>query len=134
MEPYAALTLTHLHMDGFTEKGGSAALEKKGDTWNPVTSTLGVRFSTLLQKHVTFDADLGWQHRYGATPKSTFTFNAGSAPFTIRGADLNRNAALLGLGVGVNLTDKARLSLRYDGELSTRGKSHQGQVVLEVKW
>ncbi|MDR1280681.1 MAG: autotransporter outer membrane beta-barrel domain-containing protein, partial [Opitutaceae bacterium] len=134
VEPYAALTLTHLHMNGFKEKGGSAALNKKGDTWTPVTSTLGVRFSTPLQNHVSFDADIGWQHRYGTTPKSVFTFNAGSAPFKIRGADLNRNAAILGLGVGVNLTDKARIGLRYDGELSTRGKSHQGQVVFEMKW
>jgi outer membrane autotransporter protein len=80
---------------------------------------------------VTFDADLGWQHLYGdPTPKSVFAFDREKV--TIRGADLNKDAAILGLSVGVKLSDKAKLNLKYDGELGAQSQSHEGQMVLEV--
>jgi outer membrane autotransporter protein len=137
VEPYASLAWHTLRLDGFTEKGGSAALRKSKETQNRTTSTLGVRLSTPLQKRVTFDADVGWRHLYGsATPKSVFVFDSDKDynTFKIRGADVNRNAAVLGLGVGVAVGKNAKLSLQYDGELGSRGKSHGGRVVFEMKW
>jgi outer membrane autotransporter protein len=134
-EPYASLAWHSLHLDGFREKGGSAALRKSKETQNHAASTLGVRLSTPLQKRVSFDADIGWKHRYGnVTPKSTFTFDEGSDKFKIHGADMNKNAAVLGLSVGVKIAKNAKISLQYDGELGNCGKSHGGKVVFEMKW
>jgi outer membrane autotransporter protein len=135
VEPYASVAWHSLHLEDFKEKGGTAALKKKGETWNRATSTLGMRLSTSPQARVTFDADIGWQHLYGsATPKSAFAFRGGSGRFTTRGADVNKDAAILGLSVGVKVAKDAKISLQYDGELGSQGQSHGGQVVFEMKW
>jgi outer membrane autotransporter protein len=135
VEPYASVAWHSLHLEDFKEKGGTAALKKKGETWNRATSTLGMRLSTSPQAHVTFDADIGWQHFYGsATPKSAFAFRGGSDRFTTRGADVNKDAAILGLSVSVKLAKDTKISLQYDGELGSQGQSHGGQVVFEMKW
>jgi autotransporter-associated beta strand protein len=133
MEPYASVAWHSLHLDGFREKGGSGALKKKGETRNHATSTLGMRLSTSPRARVSFDADVGWQHLYGnAAPKSTFY--DGSDKFRIQGAALNKDAAILGLSVGVKVAKDAKISFQYDGEWGGKGQSHAGQVVFEMRW
>jgi subtilase-type serine protease len=140
VEPYASLGWHHLRVDGFKEKGGSAdgsvALRKGGESENHATSTLGVRLSTSSKARVTLDADLGWQHLYGKDrSQSVFTFREGEpGKFSTSGASLNKDAALVGLSVGMKLSDNAKVRFQYDGELGSRGKSHGGQVVFEMKW
>jgi autotransporter passenger strand-loop-strand repeat protein/autotransporter-associated beta strand protein len=135
LEPYASVALHSLRLDGFTEKGGNAALRKRKETWNHTVSLLGLRMTTPLTGRVTLDTDLAWKHVYGSIlPKSVFTFREGSDRFAIVGPSLNRNAAIVGLGVGIKLTDTAKLGLSYDGELSGKGRSHAGKVLLEVRW
>jgi autotransporter-associated beta strand protein len=134
VEPYASVAWHGLRLDGFTEKGSSTALRKGKDRWNRAVSTLGMRLSTPLGGDAEFDVDVAWRHLHGGvTPKSVFTVE-GSDRFTIWGADVSKDVAILGLGIGLKLTDNAKLRLRYDGELGTQGKSHAGQIVLEVKW
>jgi outer membrane autotransporter protein len=136
VEPYASVAWHSLHLEDFKEKGGTAALKKKGETWNRATSTLGMRLSASPQARVTFDADIGWQHLYGsATPKSAFAFReGGNGKFFIRGADVNKDAAILGLSIGVKLAKDTKISLQYDGELGSQGQSHGGRLVFERKW
>jgi outer membrane autotransporter protein len=135
LEPYASIGWRALHLDGFTEKGGNAALRNGGEDWNHALSTLGLRVATPLHERVEIEADLGWQHIYGETaPKSAFAFREGSDKFTVKGVAVNRDAAVLGLGIGVKLTDNVKIGLHYDGELGARGQSHAGRAVLEVRW
>jgi outer membrane autotransporter protein len=135
LEPYASIGLWSLHLNGFTESGGNAALRNGGEDWNHTVSTLGARASVPVHDRVTLNADVSWRHLYGdTTPKSAFTFREGSDRFTVRGTPLNRDAAIIGLGVGVQLTDNMKIGLQYDGELGARGQSHSGRVVFEMKW
>jgi outer membrane autotransporter protein len=135
LEPYASLGLHSLRLNGFTEKGGNAALRKRKENWNHTVSLLGLRMVTPLTGRVTLETDLAWKHVYGSIlPKSVFTFREGSDRFAIVGPALSRDAAVLGLGIGIKLTGNAKLGLSYDGELSGKGRSHAGKVLLEVRW
>jgi outer membrane autotransporter protein len=135
LEPYASVGWRNLHLQGFTERGGNAALRNGGEDWSHALSTLGLRASMPVNDSVTFNADLGWRRLYGRmTPKSAFAFREGSDKFTVEGAALNRDAAVLGLGIGVKLTDSVKIGLNYDGEVGIRGQSHGGRAVLEVRW
>jgi outer membrane autotransporter protein len=135
LEPYASVALHSLRLNSFTEKGGNAALRRKAESWNHTVSLLGLRVTTPLTGRVTLETDLAWKHVYGAIlPKSVFTFREGSDRFAIVGPPLSRDAAVLGVGIGIKLTDTAKLGLSYDGELSGKGRSHAGKVLLEVKW
>ena len=133
MEPYAALSWHSLHLDGFTEKGGSAALHKDRESWNHATSTLGMRLSTSPKERVSFGVDLGWKHLHGkATPKSAFTFEGNR--FIVPGAAVSKDTAQLGLNVGVKIGDNSTIRFQYNGQQGNRMKSHEGQIVFEMKW
>jgi uncharacterized protein with beta-barrel porin domain len=67
-------------------------------------------------------------------PKSVFAFKEGSDRFAIVGPGMNRNAAIVGLGIGINLTNTAQLHFNYDGELGSQGQNHTGRIILEVKF
>jgi autotransporter-associated beta strand protein len=135
VEPYAAFAWYDLRLDGFGEKGGTAALRKKKENETYATSTLGMRFSIPSRRGLVFDADLGWRHLYGQySPESVFAFGAGSDRFRVRGTPKNRDAALLGLGIGLNLDKNVRIVLQYDGEVGGREQGHEGRIVFEVRW
>jgi outer membrane autotransporter protein len=135
IEPYASVALHSLRLEGFTEKGGNAALRKRAETWNHPVSLLGLRMMTPLVGRITLDTDLAWKHVYGSTvPKSVFSFREGSDRFAIAGPGMNRNAAIVGLGIGINLTDNAQLHFNYDGELGSQGQNHTGRIVFEMKF
>jgi uncharacterized protein with beta-barrel porin domain len=50
------------------------------------------------------------------------------------GPAVNGDAAVLGLGIGLRLTDFVKIGFHYDGELGGRGQSHAGRATLEVSW
>jgi outer membrane autotransporter protein len=135
LEPYVTLGLHNLRMGALKETGGNAALRQGGKNWNHATSALGLRVAAPLRANFTINADLGWQHIHGdTTPESAFAFREGSDKFTIKGASLNRDAVILGLGVGVKVTRNVKIGLRYDGERGNRGQSHGGKATLEMTW
>ncbi|MDR2055548.1 MAG: autotransporter domain-containing protein, partial [Desulfovibrio sp.] len=135
LEPYASIGWHSLRLDGFAESGGNAALRGNEEDWNHAVSVLGLRLSTPLPGRFSIDADLGWRHVYGGIrPESSFAFREGSDRFSVKGAAMNRDAAVLGLGLGLKLTDNVSVGLRYDGETGARGQSHGGRAVFEVTW
>ncbi|MDR2744317.1 MAG: autotransporter outer membrane beta-barrel domain-containing protein [Desulfovibrio sp.] len=47
---------------------------------------------------------------------------------------MNRDAAVVGLGLGLKLTDNLSVGLQYNGELGAGGRSHGGRAVFELTW
>ncbi|MET2827065.1 autotransporter outer membrane beta-barrel domain-containing protein [Mesorhizobium shangrilense] len=118
-EPFVNLAYVNLHTDGFTEKGGSAALTSESSSTDTTFTTLGVRISsgfTVGGVEATARGMLGWRHAFGdVAPLSTFAF-AGGDTFTIAGAPIARDAALVELGVDVQLASNATIGLSYAGQ------------------
>ncbi|OCW58562.1 autotransporter domain-containing protein [Hoeflea olei] len=137
VEPYANLTYTYLHTDGFTEQGSATALTSGSNSYDQLSSTIGVRFdryiafNNMLGK---LSGGLGWRHGYGdLSPQTNLAFS-GSQSFTVAGAALARDTALVNAGISFDLTDKATVSLRYDGQFADGLEDQTVSSSLRVKF
>ena len=84
---------------------------------------------TVQGKVMPGEGGVGFQRKGFRRPETV-----GSDKFTITGANMNRDAALLALNLGMKLTPNTQLRLQYAGEWGKQEKNHGGSVVLEVKW
>ncbi|WP_149086806.1 autotransporter serine protease [Pseudomonas prosekii] len=137
LEPFANLAYVHLDTEGFTEKGDGAALKSHGDTRDAVLSTLGVRALKTLnlagQQQLDLSGSLGWQHNLSSVDaQQHLAFASGGTAFSVEGAPLVRDAALVGAHASLALSRDVRVNLDYTGQLASREKSHG--VGLSLNW
>ncbi|WGD28950.1 autotransporter domain-containing protein [Ancylobacter sp. WKF20] len=118
-EPFANLSYVSLHQDGYTEEGGAAALTGDSQTMDTTFTTLGVR----LAKEVAFgsvDATLrgalGWRHAFGDIDPTVTQAFAGSDAFTVTGAPIAEDAAVVEAGLDVLISATATLGIAYTGQ------------------
>ncbi|MEW6641743.1 MAG: autotransporter domain-containing protein [Pseudomonadota bacterium] len=137
IEPFANLAYVSLTTDDVRENGGAAALSTMSGTTDTTFTTLGLRTSsdfTLGGLNATARGTLGWQHAFGdVTPVAMMTF-AGSAPFTIAGVPIARDAALVETGINLSLIQTATLGLSYSGQLASSAQQHTFKANLNVKF
>jgi outer membrane autotransporter protein len=136
-EPFANLAYVSLHTDGFTEKGGAAALHADGQTTDTTFTTLGVRASTAFDldgMKATARGMIGWRHAFGdTTPLATLAF-AGSNIFTIAGVPIAKDSAVLEAGLDLNLSPRATLGLSYTGQFASGAQDHGFNANLMIKF
>ncbi len=139
-EPFAGLAYVHVSGDSFTESGTLAsALAVDGDSQGTFYSTLGVRAATTFTvagRTLTTSATLGWQHAFGDTNSSAdMLFATGGAnPFTIQGVPIAADVALVGLGLGYQLSDSAELQLNYAGQLADQTNQNTFSAQFSLKF
>lgn len=131
LEPYAGLAWAGQRSRAFQESGGSAALSGKSQTDNTTTTTLGLRARQALTLG-TFQGALtggaGWRHAFGdLRPTSKLAFDAGDA-FTVAGAPIARNAALLEAGLDATVGRNATIGLSYAGQFGSGNQDHSATV------
>ncbi|MEN5276357.1 autotransporter domain-containing protein [Brucella sp. TWI432] len=136
-EPFANLSHVRLHTDGFTEKGGAAALAVDGNNTNTTFTTLGMRASAPLPlggASANLKGTLGWRHAYGdISPESTHLF-AGSNLFTVEGVAIAKDAALVEAGFDMAITENAKFGLSYVGQFGSGTKQNGFNATLNVKF
>jgi len=138
-EPFANLAYVSLHTDGFTEKGGAAALTSAGRTTDTTFTTLGIRASTgfdLGGMTATARGMVGWRHAFGdTTPLATpaFAFAAANS-FTIAGVPIAKDAAVLEAGLDFAISDRATLSLSYTGQFGAHATDNGAKANLSVRF
>ncbi|MGO4713755.1 autotransporter domain-containing protein [Bradyrhizobium sp. 2TAF24] len=138
LEPFANLAYVNLSTDGFTERGGAAALVVNGDSTGVTFTTLGLRaehgFSFPSGPHMTGRASLGWRHAFGdITPLATVAF-AGGSPFGVAGLPIGRDVAVAGAGLDVKLTETTLFSIAYDGQFDARLSDQSVKGNLSVRF
>jgi outer membrane autotransporter protein len=136
LEPFAGLAWTRVHTKGFTESGGSAALSGQSQSTQTTASTLGLRTQVRLPMgsgQTTLHASAGWRHAFGdVQPQARLAFDGGQT-YTVQGTPIARDAAVLGLGVAVNLSDSTTLGVNYAGQFGNNGlRDHAGE--LRLRW
>jgi outer membrane autotransporter protein len=118
VEPFANLAYVHLHTNGFTESGGSAALSANDQGTDSTFSTLGLRLSgsfTIVGVTATTNGSAGWRHAFGdMTPNSELAFASASSTFTIAGVPIARNAAVIDVAISRN----ASVGVSYHGQFA----------------
>jgi outer membrane autotransporter protein len=136
-EPFANLAYVNLHTDGFTEEGGAAALTASGQSTDTTFTTVGLRASTdflIGTAKTTLSGTLAWRHAFGdTTPLSRFAFS-GSDAFTIAGAPIAKDTAVLQAGVDVKLSEMATLGLSYNGEFGDGAATNGVDARLGIKF
>lgn len=136
-EPFVNLAHVSLHTDGFTEKGGAAALSAEAQTTNTTFSTLGLRASTdfmLGSVAASANGTVGWKHAFGdTTPFSKVGF-AGSSLFTVAGVPIAKNTFVLQTGLDMKVTDNATLGISYNGEFGSGSSTNGVDARLGIRF
>ncbi|VVA47892.1 Extracellular serine protease precursor [Serratia ficaria] len=134
-EPFANLSYMRLHTDNVEEQGGAAALRVEDETMNTFYSTLGLRGASELPLggvDLTLHGTLGWQHAYGDTDTSArMAFATGDA-FTTQGAPIDKDVAIVGAGVDVQLTRSTRIGISYQGQYGADLQANSVNAQLQV--
>lgn len=120
-EPYAQLGYQRYQRDGYSEKGGDAALQYDGQAQEHFSSDLGLRLARpfLLDRgmRVTPRLDIGWKHLYGDVQgSSSQRLVRGSSTYRIEGGELDRDSLLLQAGLDLAVSPRHTLGLSYNGE------------------
>ena len=137
-EPFANLAYVNLHTGGFREIGGVAALTGAAADTEATFTTLGLRAATAFDvggTTLTAKGTLGWRHAFGdVTPLSPMRFAAGGNAFTIAGAPIARDAALIEAGLDLRLAPDATFGLSYNGQFASRAQDHGFKANLNVRF
>lgn len=137
VEPFVNLAHSQLRSKGFSERGGEAALHGRAQDTDTTFTTLGLRASAKLAVagiESTARGSLGWRHALGdTTPLSTHAFSAGNT-FTVAGAPLAKNAALVEAGVDMALSPSTNLGLSYDGQFAGSTRQHGVKANISIRF
>ena len=88
--------------------GGAAAIELKGISGN--RSTLEI---------------------YGINLNANAN---GGQSFTVAGAPISRDAAVLGLGLNIAMSDQASMGFYYDGQFGSGNQEHNGEIAMRWRF
>jgi outer membrane autotransporter protein len=139
LEPFANLAHVTLHTDGFTERGGAAALAGRSGNESTTFATLGLRVSSrgfeLGGMKASATGSLGWRHAFGdVTPYSALRFAGAGNAFGIAGVPIAKDAAALDAGLEFSIGKNATLGLSYNGQFGSGLRDHGGRVDLRMKF
>jgi outer membrane autotransporter protein len=136
-EPFANLAHVHLRTGAFTEKGGAATLTSPAQTTDTTFTTLGLRASAAFDlggARATARGMVGWKHAFGdTTPLATHAF-AGSSAFTVAGAPIARDAAVLEAGLDFAVGDNATLGIAYNGQIASKARDHGAKAEFSIRF
>ncbi|HVG51668.1 MAG TPA: autotransporter domain-containing protein, partial [Xanthobacteraceae bacterium] len=137
LEPFANAAYVAHHTGAFTETGGTAALNIRNGDSDTGFTTLGLRGAHRFvwgSTAATARGALGWRHAFGdIVPVSTNSF-VGGAAFTIAGAPIARDAAVVEAGFDFRLSEIAILGLGYAGQFAGPANSQSGRMKLSVNF
>ncbi len=134
VEPFANLAYVNLHTDGFTERGGAAALTAKGESVDATFSTLGLRGSSGLGSNLKATAALGWRHAFGDLIPLSGLALAGSDRFTVAGLPVARDAATVDAGLDLAIGDTIALGIAYNGQFGSGIADHGARFNVSLKF
>ena len=139
LEPYAGLAVLHHHAGAVKETGSAdVALSGKASTQFFGSTNLGMRLSKTLSTRDGMTTELtgrlGWQHAIGSTTAYRRLAIAGLDGFSIHGAPLDRDSALLQAGVRFSFSDRAKVRLSYQGRFGRNTVEQGANARLEVRF
>lgn len=136
-EGFANLAYLNLDTDAFRESGGAAALSGRADDADATFTTIGLRASSDVafgETVATMRGTVGWRHAFGdVIPTSVLAFSGGDA-FSVAGAPIARDAAIVEAGVDFNIAPAATLGVSYSGQIGSGVSDHGVNARLKVRF
>ena len=114
LEPFAYLHYTDVSVDGFTEKGGPAALRVGSTDIDSLVSELGFSTVYAFSDSLQGDLRLAWEHEFendGTAVPMSFVTAPGSV-FVSQTPSQSSNYGRIGLGLTKTMSDARSLSLQ----------------------
>lgn len=137
LEPFMGASYSDLRTRGFAESGGDAALSGESARNQIAATTLGLHAQSAFESAGAAGrvrATLGWRHAYGdVNPETTLAFQ-GSQAFTITGAPIARNTAVLELGVDMSVTKRTTVGLNYGGQFGSGTRQNAGSLDVRYRF
>jgi T5SS/PEP-CTERM-associated repeat protein len=141
IQPLAAFQLSSLHLDSFTESGGTAALHFDDKHYESYRGSLGVKVTQELFRHddgwrASAELRGRWVHEFGDTQASldaAFVDSPGVV-FRVSDAKISRDSAVLGAGLDTWFGQSLRLFLDYTAELNSDNTLQVVGAGLEYRW
>jgi len=136
LQPFANLAYVHLGQNGFDETGGASALSSAGGDADTTFTTIGLRASTdfaLGDTAASLRGGVAWRHAFGDVNPSS-DMSIGGAGFSVKGASIAENAALIDAGIDFKLAPNTTLGLTYSGQLAEGASAHSVKADFKVKF
>jgi autotransporter-associated beta strand protein len=136
LEPFVEVAGVWAKTDAFTETGGTLGLSVAEQDRNVTFATVGARFSGAYDTGgavIRPQLSLAWR-RAGGDIEGTSTAAFGTSSFTVTGASLAKDTALIDAGVGFDITSAVTGSLSYSGAVSSDAKDHAVRAGLFVRF
>ncbi|MFJ2685413.1 autotransporter domain-containing protein [Pseudomonas sp. NPDC087342] len=129
IEPFASLGYQRYQRDGYTEKGGAAALKVQDQTQNNMNSTVGLRLAKVdtldngMRLTPRFSA--GWKHTYGDVYTHTRQrLVTGGSNYNVYGVELDRNSLLVDAGLDLGVSANHTVGVGLNGEIGSDSRNH----------
>lgn len=136
LEPFVGANFSDLRTRGFSESGGDAALRGESGHSRITTTTLGLHARSDFESagaRGAVQGTLGWRHAFGdRNPLSTMSFVQGGDTFSVTGAPVARDAAVVEFGVGIDVSKRTTVSALYGGQFGDGNRQNTGS--LEVRY
>jgi outer membrane autotransporter protein len=136
LQPFANLAYVHLGETGFAETGGASALTSAGGDTDTTFATFGLRASTDIafgETAASLRGAVAWRHAFGdINPTSNVSLSG--AGFTVSGAPVAEDAALIDAGIDFKLAANTTLGLTYSGQLAEDATAHSIKANFAVKF
>lgn len=136
LEPFAAANYSDMRTRGFSESGGDAALRGQSSRNDVTTTTLGLHALTRFDSAGARGyarGTLGWRHAFGdVNPASALSFVQGGDSFTVTGAPVARDAAVVELAVGIEVSKRTTVGVAYGGQFGDGNRQNTG--TLDVRY
>lgn len=127
LEPFAGASILRLHLDGFEENGGAAALTGLSQEYDLATTTIGLRAETRLSAEIPLIVRglVGWRHAYGdVNPAALLAFRSGSPVFAVSGVPIDRDVFVTEAGLDWQATSDISLGVSYQGQIGSQAQDH----------
>lgn len=139
LEPFAAPAYVNLASGSLTETGSSSALAGSTDSEDLFYVTLGARAATTIKlandASLTPRVSLGWQHAFGdVDPSATLAFASGGMPFSVAGAPIAEDTAVVAAGFDYAFSGGVLAGLSYSGQFGDGFQDNAVKGNLDIRF
>ncbi len=142
LEPFLGYNLVRADTEEAKEKAVQSTDADAGDTALTITgdanlvqfATVGLKGRTVSSGPVTLSGLIGWRRGFGDLALEGVNLLNNREGFTVRGADLSKNAAVIEAGAHWRVSDRATLDAGYDGVIGDEGADHTARVGLTLSF
>jgi uncharacterized protein YhjY with autotransporter beta-barrel domain len=140
IQPFLALSFSHLDTNGYSETGSGTRLNVSDSTFDSFKSIVGARVAYPIAlesgRKVVPEFRLAWAHEFMDDQASFVATIQGQQPVPsiVRGEKFSRDTAVVGAGVTVPLSDSSSLFIDYDGGFNSDITTHTVSAGVRFTW